>query len=43
MVRVDPHYRLWVEDRGDPMTTPLLLIMGANASGIAWPEVVFEK
>ncbi len=38
MVRVDPHYQLWVEDRGDPEATALLLIIGANVSGIAWPE-----
>lgn len=43
MVRVDPHYQLWVEDRGDPEATALLLIMGANASGIAWPEPLVDQ
>lgn len=43
MVRVDPHYQLWVEDRGDPEATALLLIMGANASGIAWPTPLVDQ
>jgi pimeloyl-ACP methyl ester carboxylesterase len=43
MVRVDDHYQLWVEDRGDPRATPLLLIMGANASGVAWPESLIAQ
>lgn len=41
MVGVD--YRLWVEDRGNPEGTPLLLIMGANASGLAWPESLVNR
>ena len=40
-VDVDPHYRLWVEERG--AGTPLLLVMGANASGITWPEHLVER
>jgi pimeloyl-ACP methyl ester carboxylesterase len=40
-VEVDPHYTLWVEERGDG--TPLLLIMGANASGLAWPDGMVER
>jgi pimeloyl-ACP methyl ester carboxylesterase len=43
MVRADAHYQLWVEDRGDPKATPLLLIMGANASGVAWPESLVAR
>ncbi len=42
-VCVDDHYQLWVEDRGDPHATPLLLIMGANASGVAWPESLIAQ
>jgi pimeloyl-ACP methyl ester carboxylesterase len=42
-VRVDAHYQLWVEDRGDPRATPLILIMGANASGVAWPESLVAR
>jgi pimeloyl-ACP methyl ester carboxylesterase len=30
--------RLWVEDHGDPKASPVLLVMGANASGVVWPE-----
>jgi pimeloyl-ACP methyl ester carboxylesterase len=43
MVPVSPHYQLWVEDRGDTQSTSLLLIMGANASGIAWPEQLVDR
>jgi pimeloyl-ACP methyl ester carboxylesterase len=42
MVNVDPHYELRVEDRGGPQATPLLLVMGANASGVAWPESLVD-
>lgn len=42
-VAVDPHYSLWVEERGDPGGTPLLLVMGANASGIAWPDALVDR
>jgi len=41
-VRVDPNYQLWVEDRDNPGKTPLLLIMGASYSGIAWPEPLID-
>lgn len=37
-VEVEPGIRLWVEESGEPAGEPLLLIMGANASGLAWPE-----
>lgn len=30
--------RLWVEDVGSSEGSPLLLVMGANASGVTWPE-----
>ena len=43
MVRVDPGYQLWVEDRGNPKATALLLIMGANASGVVWPEPLVNQ
>ncbi|MEU0743655.1 alpha/beta hydrolase [Streptomyces sp. NPDC006134] len=33
-----PGIRLWAEDRGAPDAPPLLLIMGAQASGIGWPD-----
>ncbi len=37
-VEVDNDTRLWVEESGRPDGSPLLLIMGANASGLAWPD-----
>jgi pimeloyl-ACP methyl ester carboxylesterase len=42
-VRVEPDVELWVEERGDHTATPLLLIMGANASGIAWPDRMIDR
>ncbi|MBT2384890.1 alpha/beta fold hydrolase [Streptomyces sp. ISL-11] len=33
-----PGVRLWAEERGPADAPPLLLIMGASASGLAWPE-----
>jgi pimeloyl-ACP methyl ester carboxylesterase len=30
--------RLWTEQTGAPDAPPLLLVMGANASGVLWPE-----
>lgn len=43
MVAVDPHYTLWVQERGDPEGPPLLLVMGANASGAAWPDALLDR
>lgn len=44
LVPVDPHYHLWVEDRGEqPETSPILLIMGANASGVVWPDALVDR
>ncbi|MFE2754755.1 alpha/beta fold hydrolase [Actinosynnema sp. NPDC059335] len=34
--------RLWSEDLGDPAGTPLLLVMGANASSAGWPDGFVE-
>ena len=42
-VVVDPHYRLWAEELGDPDGTPLLLVVGANASGVAWPDTLVDR
>jgi pimeloyl-ACP methyl ester carboxylesterase len=33
-----PETRLWVEDHGAVDAPPLLLIMGAQASGLGWPD-----
>ncbi|GHC84746.1 alpha/beta fold hydrolase [Streptomyces flavofungini] len=37
-----PGVRLWTERRGAPDATPLLLVMGATASGIGWPEAMVD-
>ncbi|WP_092602139.1 alpha/beta fold hydrolase [Actinopolyspora xinjiangensis] len=42
-VTVGPDYELWAEERGDADAPPLLLIMGANYSGMAWPEPLLER
>jgi pimeloyl-ACP methyl ester carboxylesterase len=42
-IMVDPHYTLWAQEVGDPEASPLLLIMGANASGIAWPDALVDR
>ena len=35
--------RLWADATGDRDATPLLLIMGANASGLAWPDALVAR
>ncbi|MDT7801716.1 MAG: hypothetical protein QOI78_5149 [Actinomycetota bacterium] len=42
-VDVEPGYRLWAEAHGDPSASPLLLVMGANASGLAWPDALVAR
>ena len=42
-VEVAPDVRLWVEDTGRPDGSTLLLVMGANASGLAWPDRLVER
>ncbi|EKX64679.1 alpha/beta fold hydrolase [Streptomyces ipomoeae] len=37
-----PGVRLWVEDRGAADASPLLLIMGAQASGLGWPDELVD-
>lgn len=43
LVDAAPGIRLWVEDRGASDTPPLLLIMGAQASGLAWPDALVDR
>ncbi|MGA5358405.1 alpha/beta fold hydrolase [Streptomyces purpurascens] len=38
-----PSVRLWVEDRGATDLPPLLMIMGAQASGLGWPDELVDK
>ncbi|KUG56518.1 esterase [Kocuria rosea subsp. polaris] len=42
-VRADEHYELWVEETGRPEGSPLLLVMGANASGATWPDELVAR
>jgi pimeloyl-ACP methyl ester carboxylesterase len=42
-VEVDDGVRLWVEVTGDEDAEPLLLVMGANASGLTWPDELVER
>ncbi len=37
-VDISPSARLWVQEIGEIDASPMLLIMGANASGLAWPD-----
>ncbi|GAA5167468.1 alpha/beta fold hydrolase [Pseudonocardia eucalypti] len=37
-IEVEPGVRLWAEESGKPDGEPLLLVMGANAAGLAWPD-----
>ncbi|MFE0134198.1 alpha/beta fold hydrolase [Streptomyces sp. NPDC059037] len=41
-VDVAPGVRLWTERRGAPDAPALLLVMGAQASGLGWPEPLVE-
>ncbi|MFF8814988.1 alpha/beta fold hydrolase [Streptomyces pactum] len=42
-VETTPGVRLWTETRGPADGTPLLLVMGAQASGLGWPEGLVER
>ena len=35
--------QLWVQASGAATGTPLLLVMGANASGVAWPQELVDR
>ncbi|MEV6453821.1 alpha/beta fold hydrolase [Streptomyces anulatus] len=41
-VEVAPDVHLWAEDHGAPDAPALLLVMGAQASGLAWPDELVE-
>jgi pimeloyl-ACP methyl ester carboxylesterase len=41
-VTAAPGIRLWAEDHGAPDAPPLLLIMGAQASGLGWPDELVD-
>lgn len=42
-VEVSDGVRLWVEESGRQDESPLLLVMGANASGVAWPDELVAR
>ncbi|MGY1592437.1 alpha/beta fold hydrolase [Geodermatophilus sp. SYSU D00708] len=42
-IPVAPDVELWAEERGDPASAPLLLVMGANASGVVWPDALVDR
>ncbi|OZM72488.1 alpha/beta hydrolase [Amycolatopsis antarctica] len=41
-IEVEPGVRLWTEQRGPADAPPLLLIMGAQSSGLGWPDALVE-
>jgi pimeloyl-ACP methyl ester carboxylesterase len=47
LIPVAPGVELWAEERGgragESTATPLLLVMGANASGLIWPEALVDR
>jgi pimeloyl-ACP methyl ester carboxylesterase len=42
-VDVADGYRLWTSATGPADATPLLLVMGANASGVTWPDELVAR
>ncbi|WP_411574196.1 alpha/beta fold hydrolase [Streptomyces fradiae] len=42
LVEAAPGIRLWAEERGGADAPALLLVMGAQASGLAWPEELVD-
>lgn len=43
LVRLDDRTVLWAEERRNPAGSPLLLVMGANASGVTWPDALVDR
>lgn len=43
MVDVADGVQVWAEESGDPRGTPLLLVMGANASSATWPPGLLDR
>ncbi|MBB4934862.1 pimeloyl-ACP methyl ester carboxylesterase [Lipingzhangella halophila] len=43
VVHATPNARLWVRTTGDPDAPALLLVMGANAPGVTWPEELVNR
>lgn len=43
LIRLDDRTVLWAEERGNPSAPALLLVMGANASGLTWPDALVDR
>ena len=43
MIDVAPGVSLWSSTSGDPNGSPILLVMGANSSGLVWPADFLER
>jgi pimeloyl-ACP methyl ester carboxylesterase len=43
LVEAQPGIHLWADVTGDPDATPVLLVMGANATGVAWPDALVTR
>lgn len=43
LVEVGGGCRLWARESGDPSGSPVLLVMGAASSGVAWPEALVAR
>jgi pimeloyl-ACP methyl ester carboxylesterase len=43
IVEAEPGIHLWVDDHGRQDAPPVLLIMGANASGLVWPDELVAR
>ncbi|MFI9721439.1 alpha/beta fold hydrolase [Streptomyces sp. NPDC052396] len=42
VIDLESGVRLWTETRGNPSHPPLLLVMGAGAAGLTWPEALVD-
>ena len=42
-IEAEPGVDLWADATGDPEAAALLLIMGANATGVAWPDALVAR
>jgi pimeloyl-ACP methyl ester carboxylesterase len=43
LVAVSPTVELWVEERGDPTASTVLLVMGAASSALVWPDELVDR
>ena len=43
LIEAEPGIDLWADATGDPDASAILLVMGANATGIAWPDALVAR